>query len=320
MAETATLAETRAGFDASAIAAAQGTEVVQAGELVWRQGEVASEALLLVDTGARLFARAQEGQRTLLEVVPPFVAGVSGALWGRPRHTTFEILEEGCVVRISPDLIRDLLAADTAPGAAFRRLLVLSMTRGIRTVNGTLAGLLRARAPSGARFDPDASGSFSALRLSQAAEPDRVREMLERAGVSVPDPMELGLSERTYPAEVQLARTGEVAREAFLVAAGRVRVSMRLPGGGHEVLAVLGPGQLVGEMALVDGEVRAAHVVAHEGPVTVFVLGRSVFQSLLAGTIDGSAPLVAWIAMTLARRFDDVIARTTALFRPPAAG
>jgi CRP-like cAMP-binding protein len=48
----------------------------------------------------------------------------------------------------------------------------------------------------------------------------------------------------------------------YMVVAGRVRVFDRHSDGREEALATLAPGAIFGEMALVTGEARSAHVVA----------------------------------------------------------
>jgi hypothetical protein len=81
-------------------------------------------------------------------------------------------------------------------------------------------------------------------------------------------------------------------------------------------------------MGLVDGSVRSAYAIAHEGPVTVFVMSRPVFRNLLKGDVDGSASLVARIATSLVQRLEETASRAVSFFvlsgghgdQPPQAG
>ena len=79
----------------------------------------------------------------------------------------------------------------------------------------------------------------------------------------------------TVPAGTVLARQGEVGREAFVVASGEVEI--RRDG---VPLARLGPGEVVGELALLGGAYRSADVVAVE-PVEVVVFDARSFSTAM---------------------------------------
>ena len=118
---------------------------------------------------------------------------------------------------------------------------------------------------------------------------------------------------RTVLPGAALLAAGERGEEAFLVAEGRLRVSLEIAGG-EEALAILGRGEIAGEMALVDDAPRSADVFAHGGPAVVYVLTRAVFRELLASGAPEGAALLAGIALVLTRRLEDAI-RKAAGFR-----
>jgi len=95
-----------------------------------------------------------------------------------------------------------------------------------------------------------------------------------------------------------LFRQGEEADGLFVLAAGSVGVYSRLPAGREVELAVLGPGQVIGELALVDGGTRAATVRALE-PTSAFFFGRVDFLAL-ASRLDPAA-------FTLKRRLAAIV-------------
>jgi len=72
-----------------------------------------------------------------------------------------------------------------------------------------------------------------------------------------------------------LTTEGTPGRECFVIADGKGRVTI----GGRKVGEV-GPGECVGEMALLDGGQRTATVTA-ESPMNTYVLSVSEFRSLL---------------------------------------
>jgi CRP-like cAMP-binding protein len=73
-----------------------------------------------------------------------------------------------------------------------------------------------------------------------------------------------------------LCEEGKLGREAFVVVGGEVEVSR-----GDEHLATLGPGAVVGELALLGYGPRTATVTA-AGPVEALVMSAQEFASLLA--------------------------------------
>jgi len=68
---------------------------------------------------------------------------------------------------------------------------------------------------------------------------------------------------------------GNVGREAFVIVEGQAEVSR-----GARPIATLGPGDCVGELALLDHGPRTATVTATT-PLTVLVLGSREFSGLL---------------------------------------
>jgi len=66
----------------------------------------------------------------------------------------------------------------------------------------------------------------------------------------------------------------------FLVLEGAVRVSRSVPGMGEEALAVLRPGNALGEMALVDDSPRSADATAHEA-CSLLAIAKDDMEDLL---------------------------------------
>jgi CRP-like cAMP-binding protein len=71
-----------------------------------------------------------------------------------------------------------------------------------------------------------------------------------------------------------LIKEGAIGQEAFVIVDGWAAVTIH-----GEPVAALGPGQFVGEMALLDHSPRSATVVAKTA-MTVLVVGRQDFASL----------------------------------------
>jgi CRP/FNR family transcriptional regulator, cyclic AMP receptor protein len=91
-----------------------------------------------------------------------------------------------------------------------------------------------------------------------------------------------------------LTREGQQGYEFVIVLEGEVEVRQ-----GDRVVATRGPGDYVGEIALLDRRPRTATVVATT-PVSVEVLSRREFMSLLAEAPELSEQILAAVAQRLA--------------------
>ena len=87
---------------------------------------------------------------------------------------------------------------------------------------------------------------------------------------------------RTIRAGEFLWRQGAEAREALFVIEGTVAATLQVPGDRIVEIARAGPGQIVGEIGLLDGLGHTMSVRATE-PATVLALARPDFEALLAG-------------------------------------
>jgi CRP/FNR family cyclic AMP-dependent transcriptional regulator len=63
----------------------------------------------------------------------------------------------------------------------------------------------------------------------------------------------------------------------YVILSGTLRVLLTDPEGDEMTLALLGPGEIVGEMALIEDDVRSASVVALE-PVSLLWINRPTFE------------------------------------------
>ena len=85
---------------------------------------------------------------------------------------------------------------------------------------------------------------------------------------------------RTYGRNQFLWYQGDDGAHLVVVASGLVKVVLSSPQGGEVVLTTLGPGEISGELAVLDGSPRSASVVAAE-PTTVLLLTRATVLDML---------------------------------------
>ena len=83
------------------------------------------------------------------------------------------------------------------------------------------------------------------------------------------------VDEIDVPAERHLTREGGTGHEFFVIVTGSARVERQ-----GRRLTTLGPGDFLGEIALVDGKPRSATVITEE-PSRLLVLAHREFHSLL---------------------------------------
>jgi len=86
--------------------------------------------------------------------------------------------------------------------------------------------------------------------------------------------------EESFPRNAVIFREGEVGDKLYLILDGKVRISREVPGMGEEALAVLGPGQMFGEMALLDESPRSADANVHDR-CTLLAVPKDGFDDLL---------------------------------------
>ncbi len=104
------------------------------------------------------------------------------------------------------------------------------------------------------------------------------------------------------PAGSVMVNEGDVehAGNMFLVLEGEVQVGMR-DGGDAVTFSIVGPGELLGELGLLDGRPRSAHCTAVT-PVRAAGLSRASLQRLHAEAPDLAARFMAVIAHRIAER------------------
>jgi CRP/FNR family cyclic AMP-dependent transcriptional regulator len=93
----------------------------------------------------------------------------------------------------------------------------------------------------------------------------------------------LGSAEtRRFDAGELLFRRGDPGDSVLLVLSGRVSVETRLANGETVVMNVLEAGELVGEMAVLEGTTRSADITALE-PCEALIIPNGEFLGLLVG-------------------------------------
>lgn len=103
-----------------------------------------------------------------------------------------------------------------------------------------------------------------------------------------------GPPSRCFPPGSVLVRQGDEGDRAWVVASGELEVMLTSPDGLTRRLAVLGPGAVVGEMALIDDGARSATVRA-----LTAVRATEISRDALRGLLRRGPPLTGYLLESL---------------------
>jgi CRP/FNR family transcriptional regulator, cyclic AMP receptor protein len=130
--------------------------------------------------------------------------------------------------------------------------------------------------------------ALSRSQLFQVLEPAELEAVLAQATV------------RRLARNGIVLRRGDASAGASIIVTGRIRISTMSEEGREVTLGVLGPGDVLGEMSLLDGEEISADAVALED-CALLVIERARFLRLLRSSSDLCLRLMAVLCRRLRR-------------------
>jgi len=107
-------------------------------------------------------------------------------------------------------------------------------------------------------------------------------------------------------ADQVLFTSGDPGDGCYRVEQGLLKVSMVSPSGGERILAILGPGSLVGEFAMIDAQPRSASVTAARDSELSFI-SRTAFEQVARDNPDVYRHIVKLLVQRL-RDTNNVVA------------
>jgi CRP/FNR family cyclic AMP-dependent transcriptional regulator len=102
--------------------------------------------------------------------------------------------------------------------------------------------------------------------------------------------------DRRWPSGSVLFHEGDRADRVLFVVEGRVKLEVTETNGTTSLLALRGPGDVIGELAAVDATTRLAAAVAFGGPVRCTVVPASTFRDVVEGDTTAAMALVRLLA------------------------
>ena len=112
-------------------------------------------------------------------------------------------------------------------------------------------------------------------------------------------------AKRKYPKNSMVILEEEFGDIVFIIKSGTVKITRVNDEGKEVILSLLGPGEIFGEMAILDGESRSANALAQEDCV-LYVIQKSEFIQLLRNNFDVSLALMSDLAKRI-RKSDQQI-------------
>ena len=88
------------------------------------------------------------------------------------------------------------------------------------------------------------------------------------------------LQRKRYPTGTEIIRVNQPGEIAYIILEGSVKIHIDQPDGTDVILAILGAGEILGEMSLADSLGRSATVVTLE-PSTLLLMDRATFWASL---------------------------------------
>ena len=123
----------------------------------------------------------------------------------------------------------------------------------------------------------------------------------ENLFAELPAELSRGLFEKAriiaLAADQMLFLAGDAGDACYRVEDGLLKASVFAPGGGERILAIFGPGSLVGELSMIDGMARSASVAALR-PSKLSLISRAGFDAFARSNPE----LCRHIMRLLARR------------------
>lgn len=231
-------------------------------QVMIREGEVDDSLYILLSGWVRVDAQG----KTLNYLGPGETAGELALLTGDPRSATVTAIQPTVCAKLSRSDFERLAKAHPGPAARMRE----AMFR--RMLEVRLA------------FALHLSNLFDGLDETVLRALERELEMI------------------TLPSGELLYRQGEPGDSLAVVVNGKLRVIARRDSGEETIVAELGRGETVGEMAVVSGEPRTATVMAIRDS-NLAILSRAAFDRLL---VEHPRAMTRLVADKLVKRLRDM--------------
>ncbi len=267
-------------FDEADVArlASLGTyETVEPGDIVFSDGDDSKDFFVVLAGAVTGFRDTPVGRQTLGELRAGGIFGEVSFFDLQPRPATVACSNAGLLLRFPAEECKRLTGRHHSLQVSLMRTFWNSLSLKLRLANQAMIEIIGAR-----RMLPrqGAADGGIAADVSPAAK----IELFKKKGLTA---AELRLLAATIPAHRWepgqfIFVEGQEADAMYVVLDGQVRISRRIPNMGEEALAILGHGEIFGEMALIDDQRRSADAIAHDQGCTLLALHKADTEEIFA--------------------------------------
>jgi CRP/FNR family transcriptional regulator, cyclic AMP receptor protein len=270
---------------------------LDAGRVLFGEGEAGRHIYVLEQGAAEARRRTPFGDLTVAGFTPGDVVGEVSYLDTLPRSSSIVTTTEARFLCVDGASLEPAFDADAAFAVATLRAFWLALAAKVRAANLVMLEIM---APGTTVPVVPGGAPGEQVDLTDATK----RHFLRELGL---DERELGLLSgharaQRFPANALIFSEGDLGDALHVVLEGKVRISRRPPGMGEEALAVLGRGEVFGEMALVDDRPRSADAKAHTDGCAVLVLDREHLERAFAESPQSARQFLTLMCRILCRR------------------
>ena len=288
--------------------AAQGREhAVAQGHVVYDEGSAGDDFFVVLAGTVEGHRNTPAGRQPVTRLRVGQLFGEVSFLDGRSRDVATVATEPSVLLAFPAAGVRRAAAADSELGAALARTFWHSLAAKIRQANQFMGELLPPSQSDPAR---PAARPGDSVDLRPGAKLDLFAE----SGLSAAELRLLATTLRaeSFPPGANLFLEGERGDSLYIVAGGEVAISRRVPGRGEILLATLPRGGVLGEMALVDDQLRSADARSGPGGCTVLVLSQRDLDEVLQRPSEAAAQFLDLVCRVLCHRLRAMIEQLAA--------
>lgn len=259
------------------------------GDALFKEGDRGDSLMIVLDGQLIASVRTDAGtQEEVARLGPGEVVGEMAFVDAEPRSATVTAPAGATVLEFTRAALDGLRATAPRTAAAIQRNVLADVARRLRDVGEKLADPMSGGSSSGAprsvRGGPS-SGPESTRRAGRGLTAEQLRTIPALASYTAEDLELLAYiaTFRSFPAREVLMKEGAEGDACWLVVRGSVAVTRA----SHPTpLATLGPGALVGQLALLDRAPRNATVTA-----TVETAALEVRADAFSSLVRASSPI-----------------------------
>ena len=270
-----------------------------ANEVIFNEGDDHRDLKIVRKGMVHITRTTPVGTQVLTSLSTGSMFGEVSYLDGLPRSATAFSVGTTSVFSLPAKALDEAVTADRELAVALLWGFWQTLAGKVRAANAQMNELFGA--PSTPVPPPrDDGGAGQRVHLSEEAKLDILREQ----GLSAQELRLLAKysNEKSFPTDALIFSEGDPGDSLFIVVDGAVRISRIVPGMGEECLAILGRGDVFGELALVDDQPRSADARSHGAPCTVFSISRSLLEEVLSMDPDAAVQFLNLLCRLLCRR------------------